>query len=411
MQPHIAQHQVWNSIKELLHRHDCVIVPNFGGFVCNREHTRIDQISHLITPPAKRIVFNQNLKTNDGLLAQTVSQALAISYSEALRSIDELVNQLRSHLEEIKQLDIDSFGSFRLNADANYVFLPDKLNTYLYASFGLMPLQVVPVSGLKGASRQTRIFKDRKDIREVRNLARAKNIGLKILTGALAVMLFLNGYIFLTDANLVGGARISTTGFNSWFDSLMHSGKSETKAIQPATDSLTEEVIPPSPVNENKADTQIEAQPLPELIEEQSQAIVENMHLLNLAEVFASSNKSNPASDWLQPADNITAPIAEMAAETPTPEQPVEEVHPATGKATYTYHVIGGVFCKEKNARKFYDKLREKGFTAELLLNKRINCNRVSYRKLYSLEEAIQLMDSLKTSQENTEAWVLTIKE
>lgn len=407
---HIAQHQVWNSIKELLHRHDCVIVPNFGGFVCNREHARIDQVSHLITPPAKRIVFNQNLKTNDGLLAQTVSQALTISYSEALLTIDELVNQLRSHLDQVKQLDIEAFGSFRLNADANYVFLPDKLNTYLHSSFGLMPLQAIPASGFaKGAPRQTRIFKDRKDIREVRNLARAKNIGLKILTGALAVMLFLNGYIFLTDANLIGGARISTTGINSWFDSLMHNEKPETAAaatgLHTETDTFTAVAPLPTPLNDThtqsspNTDSQVTAQHI--------QPENQNMHLLNLAEVFASGNKSAPASLWLQPADSIVVvpPPTEITAPAATVE------HHTAIRGTYTYHVIGGVFCKEKNARKFYNKLREKGYAAELLLNKRINCNRVSYRKLYSLEEATLLMDSLKETHENPEAWVLTVKE
>lgn len=409
MQVQIAQHQVWNSVKELLHRHDCVIVPNFGGFVCNTEHSRIDQVSHVINPPAKRVVFNQNLKTNDGLLAQTVSQQLAITYSEALRTIDELVTQLRQHLEQLKQLDIEAFGSFRLNADANYVFLPDKHNTYLHSSFGLLPLQAVPVSGqLKGA-RHTRIFKDRKEVREVRKIARARNIGLKMLTFTLACMLLLNGYIFLTDANLIGGAKINTTGINSWFDSLI---KPEQPDVKPAPAEtpvpVPESPIPASPVP-SETDSLVEQ---PQYIELEQIELKEDMRLLNLAEVFAATGKTAPGFNWqpapLQPTDAGTiSPAPELPVIT---NNPAEETNTVTSGKTYSYHVIGGVFCKERNARRFYKKLREKGFEAELLLNERINCNRVSYRKLSSLEEAIQLMDSLKVT-ENPEAWVLTVKE
>ena len=44
------------------------------------------------------------------------------------------------------------------------------------------------------------------------------------------------------------------------------------------------------------------------------------------------------------------------------------------------------------------------------MINKKINCNRVSYGKLGSREEALRLMDSIK-STENPEAWVLAVKE
>lgn len=405
MQAQLTQHIIWNSIKELLHRHDCVIVPDFGGFVCNREQSRIDQVSHIITPPAKRIVFNQNLKTNDGLLAQRIAEKLTITYTEALRSIAELVNQLRSHLEQIKQLDIESFGSFRLNADANYVFLPDRMNNYLYSSFGLAPMQAIPVGGHHKGAMQTRIFKDRREIREARRMVRAKHAGLKMLTAALVVMLLLNGYIFLTDANLIGGAKINTTGINSWFDSLMKRNEPVAQKHEPVQQPQQNEVIPPPPVAD--LDTVTVLEPAPVQANEDQQA-------LNLAEVFAGINKTAP--QYVYNSDETGDTQAPLVIEAPTvniPAAPVEVIESSSAKASgkFSYHVIGGVFCKEKNARKFYNKLREQGFEAELLLNTRINCNRVSYRKLSNLQEAIQLMDSLKGTSENPEAWVLTVKE
>lgn len=400
MQAQLTQHMIWNSIKELLHKHDCVIVPGFGGFVCNLEAARIDQVSHLITPPGKRIVFNQNLRTNDGLLAQNLSEKLAITYSDALRAIADVVNQLRAHLEQLRQLDIEAFGSFRLNAEANYVFLPDRLNTYLYSSFGLMPLQAAPAGTLTRGTRQTRLFKDRREVREARRMVRAKHVGLKMLTVTLVLMLFLNGYIFLTDANLIGGARINTTGINSWFDSLMKRPEPVVeKPAQAPVQKSEVEAIPPSPVA--YIDTNLIVEPNPEEIPSN-----EGSAVLNLAEVFAGLNKNIPLYQQ-QPVVTEEATPEETTSIIPAPAE-VTEIKPAViGK--YSYHVIGGVFCKEKNARSFYNKLRGQGFDAQLLLNTRINCNRVSYRKLDNLDEAIQLMDSLKSSA-NPEAWILTVK-
>jgi cell division septation protein DedD len=105
----------------------------------------------------------------------------------------------------------------------------------------------------------------------------------------------------------------------------------------------------------------------------------------------------------------VAQPIFE---ETPvvSPEPKLEVAVTETQGTVFSYHVIGGVFCNEANARKYYNMLKAKGFDAQLLLNKKINCNRVSYRKVSNREEALRLMDSIKSS-ENPEAWVLPVKE
>lgn len=419
MSAQITSQTIWNSVKELLHKHDCVIMPNFGGFVCNPENARIDQVSHIITPPARRVMFNQNLKTNDGLLAQFVAQNFGITYSEALRAIDDVITDFKNKLEQTKQIDIDAFGTFRLNAEANYVFLPNKHNTYLHASFGLLPIQATPVTDFVTGAKRTRLFKERKDIKPIGRKQRAKNIALKALTAVLVVMLCLNGYIFLTDANLVGGAKINTTGIHSWFDSLMADDNTPNEINAPELTPKTEmepEVgyIPEAPM---AVDENIPAEETP--AETETTINTAENTTLNIAEAFAYSIKSAPnfgnytfnedgSMVEVQPTE-VTQPIVE---ETPVvnPEPAIEVAVTETHGAAISYHVIGGVFCNEANARKFYNMLKAKGFDAQLLLNKKINCNRVSYRKVSNREEALRLMDSIK-STENPEAWVLPVKE
>jgi hypothetical protein len=359
-------------------------------------------------------MFNQNLKSNDGLLAQTVAQNNGLSYNDALKAIDDIITDFKNKLELVKQIEIDGFGIFRLNAEANYVFLPNKHNTYLYASFGLMPLQATPVIDLATGTKRTRLFKDRKNSAPIGKKQRAKNVALKALTAILVVMLGLNAYIFLTNTDLIGGAKMSTTGVHSWFDSLMASdnqpssiGNPEQPQVNPIPEATIATKVPHRPLVE---------QPTAELTD--SSLLYANT-TLNIAEAFAYSSKSAPKfGDYTFNQDGNL-----IATEAVTISQPeIEENHNIVADtksevvvvenngSNLSFHIIGGVFCNEANARKYYNILKSKGFDAQLLLNKKINCNRVSYGKLGSREEALRLMDSIK-STENPEAWVLAVKE
>jgi len=48
-------------IGELLLRHNCVILPGFGGFIAQRQPARIDYHSGTMHPPGKSILFNRQL--------------------------------------------------------------------------------------------------------------------------------------------------------------------------------------------------------------------------------------------------------------------------------------------------------------------------------------------------------------
>jgi len=49
------------SIRELLLRHSCVVIPGFGGFVASIAEAQLDLKKGIITPPRKAILFNKNL--------------------------------------------------------------------------------------------------------------------------------------------------------------------------------------------------------------------------------------------------------------------------------------------------------------------------------------------------------------
>ena len=124
-----------NYISDLLYRYECVIVPNFGGFIVNNKSATIDSINHILSPPYKQITYNSHLKNNDGLLANHIASVDKISYECAL-------NYIRFEIEEWKQklkntdIDLEGIGSFSLIHDKLH-FEPQKTINYLTSSYGL----------------------------------------------------------------------------------------------------------------------------------------------------------------------------------------------------------------------------------------------------------------------------------
>ena len=83
---------VAHYISELLFLHDCVIIPDFGGFIGNRKSAQLNKTTGRLIPPSKQILFNRNLTTNDGLLINHIAQNESISQHEAKQKLEEFVN-------------------------------------------------------------------------------------------------------------------------------------------------------------------------------------------------------------------------------------------------------------------------------------------------------------------------------
>ncbi|MBL0330754.1 MAG: SPOR domain-containing protein [Bacteroidetes bacterium] len=127
---------VEKHIGELLYDHNCVIVPDLGGFVANYAPAKIHPTQHTFTPPSKSIVFNINLKTNDGLLANQIATFEKKSYSEALKYIDYFVKEVNIQLKKGAKVKIDEVGTLYLDVEKNIQFEPAPTN-FLLDAFGL----------------------------------------------------------------------------------------------------------------------------------------------------------------------------------------------------------------------------------------------------------------------------------
>ena len=68
--------QLNQYISDLLYRYECVTLPNFGAFLSHPVSAKINEATNDFYPPQKRLSFNAQLQSNDGLLASYISPSL-----------------------------------------------------------------------------------------------------------------------------------------------------------------------------------------------------------------------------------------------------------------------------------------------------------------------------------------------
>ncbi len=136
-------------IEILLLSNDCVIVPDFGGFMAHHVDARYDGRDNMFLPPLRTIGFNPQLKMNDSLLAQSYIEAYDISYPEALDRLASEVAEIRQCLENTGKYELNNIGTLYLNEDGNYSFEPCEAGIltpdyYGFSGFDMLPLSAMP---------------------------------------------------------------------------------------------------------------------------------------------------------------------------------------------------------------------------------------------------------------------------
>ncbi len=135
--------QINLAIAHLLLRHNCVIIPSFGGFVANVSTAQINVQKGIITPPKKVLTFNTNLVNNDGLLANYLSKTEAISFDEANAAVLATCAEWKKDLGAGKRIEIEKVGFLYLDEERNLNFEQNRFFNLLLSSFGLESVHFV----------------------------------------------------------------------------------------------------------------------------------------------------------------------------------------------------------------------------------------------------------------------------
>lgn len=133
-------------IERILLVNDCVIIPDFGGFILRR-HTAVHNPRECAFLPArKEIVFNPTLTYNDGLLAESYMEMYGMDFNEAQQAIRHDVSALLTTLDEAGELKLSTLGTLRRNDDGALLYDPaDETSIYGIGSYGLPIFYIAPL--------------------------------------------------------------------------------------------------------------------------------------------------------------------------------------------------------------------------------------------------------------------------
>lgn len=346
-------------ISELFFNHDCVILPGFGGFLTNYSGARIHPIKHSFQPPARTIVFNANLQTNDGLLADYISRNRDISYTDAASLVNAYAESCLKDLEAGKTVYFKNIGNCKMGRENNIIFEPDASANFLDDAFGL-PSFVSPA--IKRETIRKRLEEQisprpvAPDPEKKRKLRPAIGWAAALLIPVTAAAL-----LYFFNPSFFDGQNTSYTSMMPFLK--LHSG-------EPAK----------SPGTFDKNADYVNFRVLPEPIVEEE--IV---------------------------AETIPEAVAEAVPETipeATPEV-IPEVTPVN--ALKKYQIVVGAFSKERNADKYVQELQNKSYDAAIIGKSSNGLFRVSISGFDGRSDALSMLDKVRR-EENSSAWLLVIR-
>lgn len=146
-------------IKNLLFEQDCVVVPDFGGFITNFHGAVFRNQDASMLPPRKRVAFNEVLKFDDGLLISYIAFKEGLSREEVRSKIRSFTEKLWRELRFHSSFRLEHLGSFTLNAEGKLVFEPDHRINFFGESYGMVPISLRLRKGIGHVMNQTVVTK------------------------------------------------------------------------------------------------------------------------------------------------------------------------------------------------------------------------------------------------------------
>lgn len=129
-------------IETLLLENDCVIVPDFGGFIVHNVSARKDETEQTFLPPYRALGFNPQLNLNDGLLIQSYMYAYDVNYPQAQLLVEQAVNELKAQLAQDTYVELQGVGRLSYNIEDQFVFSPCEAGLCSPALYGFTPFRM-----------------------------------------------------------------------------------------------------------------------------------------------------------------------------------------------------------------------------------------------------------------------------
>ena len=363
-------------ISTLLYENDCVIIPGLGGFVSNYEPARIEGDRNRFIPPHKKILFNSQLTSNDGLLANHIATTEGISYKEAMRIIERFVEQCNRELEEKKKVRFSGIGTLYKDENDKILFEQDEQVNYLPQAYGLT--QFISPAIYRETSYQR--FEKQMRTSPVISLRR-KQIARAMKWAAI----------------LIPVAAIATWSFLN-FDRLEQKYEEYAIYFKPLRNQ----------VEQDQSNREEQFQNTKEYLGEKDDFSVNTSSILPSSE-NTSEKEQTGATKEKTPVNNADEEVMKSSGANKTKEAPSEDpsdIQTQINQQTTYYHIITGSFAGKRNAERHISNLNDLGFPAKIAGRSSGGHYRVSALSTDSKSEALQKLRSIRREDFNN-AWLL----
>ena len=335
---------------QLIIQHDCVVIPEFGGFVTKAIPSKIDYDKGIMSPPSKQLLFNIQLLNNDGLLTTEISSVNKISYADASNEIVRKVSEYHAALKEGKKITIHKVGTFQRNQEGLLIFEQDRFFNFLMASYGLDNIQFVPA----------------KEITKEIILTPRKSNKWKYAAAACLLPIAFYSFWIPLKTNVLSSRMISVNDLNPF-----HKAHKINYLKKPLVISDESGLLLDKSIEEQRNNADLSLDFWYYEYDEQKQFTILN----------ETKNKKVNVEDVSNPN---------------TPNQ-IEIITP------FTYNCIAGCFSNYKNAQHFVTKLKGKGYNACILSEGQLH--RVSLGGGFSEDAVIVLKE--KADHDGISVWIL----
>ena len=321
---------------------------------------RFDEEDNTFVPPLRTLGFNQNLTMNDSLLVQSYIECYDVSYPEALRRIENEVEELKQLLANEGCYTMDDIGTLTINDEGNYQFEPCEAGILSPGYYGLRGMNAANVA-LQASTEPVELpqptssdspalldFADNGEPEE-EHVIRIKMSWVRNIAAIAAAVI-----AFFVMATPIANSDLRTRAMSDLKGNLLYKLIPQDTNMAPAT-------------------------PIAESVQQQT------------------AESAKEATDTTVVAETVK--VAEKADSTAKPKAT------ATATATdKTYCIVLASHVRKDNAETYVEKLKKQGYNAEIYVHKSVV--RVVYGSYKTEAEAYKQLNRMTDKEEFFDAWV-----
>lgn len=357
------------AISDLLFVRDTVVVPGLGAFVKKPVSAKVNPVANHFAMPSSELAFDANLREDNDLVINYISEKNDIPEDEAKRLLSMFVSDCFNSLKAGKKVVLKEIGVLSYDWSNNLVLEPSNTLNYNADAFGLSDFSPIPVVQSKSKDKikneieqqqkekNTPMTVDEKAVHEDDEKPKRRMGWLWILLALLLLAGIGYGlqYFKIVDFSQLLKRQEKPSEFVPWTVSF----PSEVKTWK------TETVVP---------------------------------------EAVESDSLVTPQADTVKEMEpkNVTQVVEpENTAQEPKPVEVMTE--PAKPEANI--RIIAGCFSQEENAERMANTLRDKGYQYAFI-EKRGNMWFVAFGRYANDEEATTALREIRANGDD-KAWIL----